>query len=308
MNKHRTVAGMALGAALVVASAIMPAYAQDPLDRPLRIDAPFGLPVIPIMEGAYDNGDGTFTVSFGYLNRNSEELIDIPLGEDNFIEPASFDGMQPTHFETRRHMGVFTVTVPESMDGESIWWNIRTPGHDLLKVPGRLGKMGYTLDMTPRPQGSLSPIAWFKAGGERGHDPMGLTAEDTVSAKAGEATTLTIHTEDISVRDPSDPRYEKPVPLGVTWCQHQGPGQVTFERHPDMHEAEEIGTGRRARMPDSNEIQLVEAKGTAQVTATFSEPGEYMIRTRIDNWAASDSSYNDQCCWTNMYQKVTVSP
>lgn len=308
MKKIRTVAGMALGAALVVASAIMPAYAQDPLERPLRINAPTGLPVIPIMEGAYDNGDGSFTVSFGYLNRNEEEVLEIPLGPNNYIEPAQFDGMQPTRFETRRQTGIFTVTVPASMKGESIWWYIKTPGHAMMKVPGRLGKMGYTLDMTPRPQGSLSPRAWFKEGGAKGHDPMGLMAEDVVSTKVGEPTTLTIHTEDISVRDTSDPRYEKPVPLSVTWWKHQGAGDVVFAQHPAMPEPKPIGTGPRQRMPGENEVRLDEGNGTAQVLATFAEPGEYLIRTQVDNWDASDSSRGDQCCWTNMFQKVTVSP
>ena len=306
-NKNRTIAGLALGAALIAASAIMPAHAQDPMDRPLRIDGPTGLPVIPIMEGAYDNGDGSFTVSFGYLNRNTEEVLNIPHGPNNYIEPAQFDGMQPTRFETRRQTGIFTVTVPASMEGESIWWHIKTPGHEALKVPGRLGKMGYTLDMTPRPQGSLAPIAWYKDGGTKGHDPMGAMAADTVMAKVGEPATLTIHTEDISVRDPNDPRYAEPVPLSVTWWKHQGAGEVTFSLHPSTPEPQPIGTGRRQRMPGDNEVRLDAGKGTANVHATFSEPGDYLIRTQVDNWDASDSSRGDQCCWTNMFQKVTVS-
>ena len=30
------------------------------------------------------------------MNRNDEDLIEIPLGENNFIEPAEYDGVQPT--------------------------------------------------------------------------------------------------------------------------------------------------------------------------------------------------------------------
>ena len=43
-----------------------------------------GAIVTPVFEGWYPNKDGTFSISFGYFNRNSEEAIDIPIGPDNF--------------------------------------------------------------------------------------------------------------------------------------------------------------------------------------------------------------------------------
>jgi hypothetical protein len=52
------------------------------------------MPVIPFMEGWYANEDGSVTVSFGYHNRNTEDVI-VPLGEQNRVEPAQLDGMQP---------------------------------------------------------------------------------------------------------------------------------------------------------------------------------------------------------------------
>ncbi len=302
-KKNRTVVGLALGLFLVVAST-MPIQAQD---RALRLNAPFGLPVIPIMEGAYDNDDGSFTVSFGYHNRNSGQTLDIPLGPNNYIEPAQFDGMQPTHFEVDRQTGVFTVTVPAAMHDQSIWWHIKTGDHEILKVPGRIGKMGYTLDKTPRPQGSLSPIAWFEEGGEKGADPIGVMSDKVLAAKVDTAIVLTAHTEDPSVRDPNDPRYAKPVPLRVSWWRHQGPGEVAFTAHESTPEPTPPEPGVRRKPPQPNEVSLVDGKGTANIYATFSEPGDYMIRTQIDNWDASDSTEGDQCCWTNLYQKVTVS-
>ena len=50
--------------------------------------------------------------------------------------------------------------------------------------------------------------------------------------------------------------------------------------------------------------------GTGEATATvvFSEPGEYVLRARVDNWDANDSTGGDQCCWTNAYVRVTVNP
>ena len=71
-----------------------------------------GQTVTPAYEGWYPNPDGTFTLSFGYYNRNREEIVDIPLGPDNFISPGPPNQGQPTRLHPRRHWGVFTVAVP----------------------------------------------------------------------------------------------------------------------------------------------------------------------------------------------------
>jgi hypothetical protein len=49
-----------------------------------------------------------------------------------------------------------------------------------------------------------------------------------------------------------------------------------------------------------------DVRNTVRVVATFSEPGEYMLRAQVDNFRAPDSSSGDQCCWTNGYVRVTV--
>ena len=55
-----------------------------------------GQNVVPIFEGWERNPDGTFNMLFGYLNRNYEEELDIPVGPDNNIEPGGPDQGQPT--------------------------------------------------------------------------------------------------------------------------------------------------------------------------------------------------------------------
>src|SRR5688572_9189768 len=94
--------------------------------RPLSPLSTAGLRVAPFFDGWYANPDGTITFSFGYSNLN-REVVEIPLGPDNFIEPKQYDGRQPTSFppvasasddaaasarNDRRERGVFTVTVP----------------------------------------------------------------------------------------------------------------------------------------------------------------------------------------------------
>jgi len=44
------------------------------------------------------------------------------------------------------------------------------------------------------------------------------------------------------------------------------------------------------------------------VIVAFPEPGEYLMLAQVDNFDANDSGFQDQCCWTNAYVKVTVTP
>lgn len=310
-NNYKTMVGIAFGTMIVLASTIMPAQAQSPIGNPLAIKPPVGLPVVPIFEGSYDHADGSVSYSFGYLNRNTDEPITVPLGQNNRIEPAQFNGAQPTFFETTRHTGVFTVTVPASMRDGEVWWYIKTGNHPETKVPGRRGRMGYTIDTLPRPNGSVAPLVSFTEGGPTGQDPMGMTAASALSVKAGVPVTLTVHTSDPSVRDVTDPRNAKPIPLRVTWHKHQGPGEVTYQQHTSSEgpaPLSELQIRRGSSLPGPDQTVLTPGQGVANVIATFSQPGDYVMRTMVDNWDASDSSEADQCCWTNVYQKVTVTP
>ena len=47
--------------------------------------------------------------------------------------------------------------------------------------------------------------------------------------------------------------------------------------------------------------------GMATTQATFTEPGEYIVRLRVDNFRAPDSKFDNQCCWSNAYVPVTVT-
>jgi hypothetical protein len=48
--------------------------------------------------------------------------------------------------------------------------------------------------------------------------------------------------------------------------------------------------------------------GTVRVNTTFSKPGDYILRAQADNWRALDSGAMDQCCWSNGYVRVHVTP
>lgn len=240
---------------------------------------PFGQPVIPLYEGYYSNPDGTKSLSFGYFNMNLEETFDIPIGPDNFIEPAEFNGMQPTHFmaapkergRNHRHQSVFTITVPESYT-QPIVWTIRFKGHPFVVTAHPDGAETFRTDdgesVTDSP---LAAIVRF------------APSDPPVFGRNGPVT------------GPLSVAVNRPLPLSVlvdprgrpqntvTWYHHQGPGQVTFSE------------------------PATTIKGPAEVTttATFSEPGDYVIRvTTLESTAAMVQ----HCCWTNAYVKVTVTP
>ena len=309
MRRFRPVVASVALALLANIVMLTSAGAQQPI-RPLLPTSPIGLPIIPFMEGWYANDDGSLTVSFGYNNRNVEN-VSIPIGENNRLEPAQFNGMQPDIYFTGRNPGVFAITIPASKLGESVWWHIKTGKQEELKVPGDANSSAYELDRNPRPQGSVQPSIWFK-NESRGSGPEGVVAAQTKTISVGAPLTLEVHTEDPSVRDPSNPLFAKPIDTRVTWYRHQGPGEVRFTEHastPFIAAPARINQTTRVTVPTHpSRISILAGKGPARVMATFSEPGEYMIRARVDNWQSSDSDGLDQCCWSNAYQRVQVTP
>ena len=66
---------------------------------------------------------------FGYMNRNWEEEIDVPVGPDNNLQPGRPDLGQPTHFQPRRNRFMFRVPVPKNFtDNDEMIWTLTTKG------------------------------------------------------------------------------------------------------------------------------------------------------------------------------------
>jgi len=57
-----------------------------------------GQNISPAYEGWIPNDDGSFSLVFGYINRNWQEELDVPVGPDNNISPGAEDQGQVTHF------------------------------------------------------------------------------------------------------------------------------------------------------------------------------------------------------------------
>ena len=118
------------------AQSLKPALSRDPARswsqraRPQRAQTRYanGQDVVPAFEGWERNADGSFNMVFGYMNRNYEEEIDLPVGPDNMIEPGPADQGQPTHFYVRRQQFVFKVRVPKDWGKKDLIWTLRVNG------------------------------------------------------------------------------------------------------------------------------------------------------------------------------------
>ena len=91
------------------------------------------------------------------------------------------------------------------------------------------------------------------------------------------------------------PRPRTP-PVTVAWSKFRGPGAVTFANERPAVEKAEFHAPPGAVF-----------SGKATTTATFSEPGEYVLRLVVNDWSG-DGGRGFQCCWSNAQVKVSVKP
>ena len=230
-----------------------------------------GQGVAPVYEGYDVNPDGTFNMWFGYMNRNYEEALEIPVGPDNRFEPGGDRG-QPTHFEIRRHKDVFKVVLPKDWGDQKLVWFLTAHGQT-EQVAGSL-KPVWMIDRNRATRGGNSeqidsnkpPVVTATAGAQTLEQPGPLTV--TVSA----------------TDDGLPVRAGKPVGMTASWAKYRGPGAVTFS--PDR-------------------IKLADGRGTA--TVTFDAPGEYVLQVVVDDGSGElAGNFGYHCCWTNAQLKVTV--
>lgn len=309
-------------AALASALALTPGLVagQDWTQREFPLAPPnaTGNFVAPYFDGFYQNADGTYTLSFGFMNRNDEAVIEIPLGVNNRIEPEQFDGVQPTTFPVvsysgfggPRERGAFGVVVPADFDGD-VWWVLRTDGYE-TRVPGRLESPGpivtgaYELSTGPMAAGSMRPEIRFEEGAPGGWGVEGVWHPETFTTAVGEPVEVHFWTRDRGERELGF--------VNMTLWKYRGPigGEVSFE---SLTAAPEGVAAGRGRPPGPGPVATRESvtipmtgpdAHQGRFTATFDTPGDYVIRVRMDNFGNNDSAPGHQCCWSNGYVRVTV--
>jgi hypothetical protein len=83
-----------------------------------------GHSLIPLLECVDNNGDGTFTAHFGYLNQ-SGATINLAVGPKNMFVPGQQDFGQPTVFLPGEHLSVFSVVFSAN---DTIKWMLKADG------------------------------------------------------------------------------------------------------------------------------------------------------------------------------------
>ena len=147
MKTHRSAAAgiaalIAVASWVVVGSGQQPAGAgrstnqppapspAGPNQLPLQLEplGESGEAIYPAFEGWGPHKDGTDVLLLGYFNRNKGQVIDIPIGPNNRIEPGGPDQGQPTHFELGRQYGVFAISLPKDFGTKKLTWTLVANG------------------------------------------------------------------------------------------------------------------------------------------------------------------------------------
>jgi hypothetical protein len=251
--------------------------AQLPLE-PVRDS---GQSITGAFEGWYENPDGTYTLLVGYFNRNARQSLDIPIGPQNRIEPGGPDMGQPTHFLPRRQWGVFTIVVPRDFGEKKLTWTIVANGQTTT-IPMHLNPLWIVSPFKDTAINNTPPSIKLDPNGPAFQGPpRGFAA--SLNAKIGEPLTLTAWTADDGVVPPES-RARAGSRANLIWSKFRGPGPLTFENVRP-------------------EVDRVEGKATT--TATFTIPGEYILRAQ-SNDSTGEGGGGFQCCWTNVHVKVVV--
>jgi hypothetical protein len=273
---------LALAIVVAVAGWVAGSHAQAPQALPLGPPAERGASVTPAYEGWFQNQDGSFTFLVGYYNRNSKEALDIPIGPNNKIEPGPADQGQPTYFESGRQWGVFTIKVPKDFGTKALTWTIVANG-EKQSLPLTLNK-GYPIaPYKELGMGNQPPILSFTANGPKFTGPPTAIAA-TLTGKVGQPVALNVWAEDPKAPDEGAGARPSTLAGALSFHKFRGPGTVTFDK------------ARASATKTANNVVS---------NATFSAPGEYMLRVQAND-ESGEGGGGFQCCWTNAYVKVTI--
>jgi hypothetical protein len=280
-----------------------------------------GQNVAPAYEGWEQAADGTKYFLFGYMNRNWEEEIDVPIGVDNSFNVGGADQGQPTHFLPRRNRFVFRVRVPNGFtEKDELIWTLTTHGKT-EKAYASL-RPDYIVDDVVKASETGALGAGTSSPEVRSNKPPILRVDEikTRTVKIGQPMMLGVEVKDDGIPKPRDlarvaaaqaraaaqttgaapaantpPRNPAMVPptrvtvgknlgLHVSWFIYRGAGKVTFDP-PQVKAWEDTRAGANSPWAPLWSAPPLPADGKTWVTVTFSEPGTYVLRCRADDGA-----------------------
>jgi hypothetical protein len=262
-----------------------------PQQLPFEPPHDFGQSVTGAFEGWFSNADGSFSLLLGYYNRNQKQELDIPAGPNNRIEPGGPDQGQPTHFLPGRGWGVFTIRVPKDFGDRKLTWTLTINGQTTA-IPMSLNPL-WEVEPFREASGNAPPFIGFSENGPWVQGPAGQAK--SVTTTLPEPADLIVWVADDATAPLAGGRPRTPA-VTVSWSKFRGPGTVLFANARPPAEKVDFAA------PPSTKFT-----GKAQTSATFSEPGEYILRVVANDWSG-DGGRGFQCCWSNAQVKVSVKP
>ena len=244
-----------------------------------------GQEVVPAFEGWEQNPDGTFNLVFGTMNRNWEEELHVPIGPDNNIEPGGPDQGQPTWFLPRRNRFLFRIRVPADFGENEIVWTVTSPNGKTYRAYGTLHpdyfidvavfQRNYGLGVTDLQKPNLPPV-------------LRVEGEATRTARVDIPVTLTAFASDdgwpeprsrppVNPSRPSNIILTTAAGLRLSWFVYRGGGEVVFDP-PQIKVWEDTRPHSNSPWGPGWETPPLPADGEWSATATFTEPGTYVLR------------------------------
>ena len=281
----RLKAALALVLGLVVLLAGLPAVQA-------QITPPRGQNVAPAYEGWQENPDGSFNLLFGYFNRNWAQELVVPVGPDNRIEPGGPDRGQPAYFYPRRNRFIFKVRVPADFGDKELVWTLTSNGVTERAYGSLL--VDYFTDDTVIMN---NKGAGGGGGGQfelAGNQPPELRVDgpSTRRVAVGEPLRLSAFASDDGIPTPRPlpkiPFFLRVTPdsasgLWVSWFVYRGDGaEVTFEPR-QISVWEDMRDGSNSPWASGWSAPAAPADGMWKASATFDEPGTYVLRTWADD-------------------------
>jgi hypothetical protein len=247
-----------------------------------------GQNIAPVYEGWEQNADGSFNLVFGYMNRNWEEEIDVPLGPGNTIEPGGPDQGQPTHFFPRRNRFLFRIRVAKDFGPRELVWTLTSHGkteraYATLKADYFIDDSVIMADNGAAGMGGTNPAL-------KGNKPpvLKVEGEKTRRVKAGQSISLVaVATDDGIPRaramPPLNPGFasrftvDSATGLRLSWFVYRGDGKVAFD--PLQTKVwEDTRDGTNSPWSYGWRTPPVPPDGKWIAQATFPTAGTYVLR------------------------------
>ena len=287
----------------------------------------FGQSIQPIYEGFERNSDGTFTMWFGYLNRNYDETPNISISTNNSFyeaedvnsagaldqglllsDPGSPDRGQPTYFYPRRQQFVFEVVVSADFVGKELVWSVTHNGETRTAVGTLERENIWAVD-----EGVWSANRGRGTGGRTEVEYANsapavrlVGVEGQLSTAVGRPVNLRVFASDDGIPGPYERNRRKkmdPLPNNLPevggGIGRNSPKEQSIVNYVAADETGLAVTWVKYRGPGEvffeNAVTALQPSGEEVVaTATFSESGVYVLRAYVD-----DSTYT-------RYSEVTV--